>query len=41
MITTIRVKYSTKDLLDKIGSKGDTYDSIVSKLAKKHLGVVE
>ena len=29
MITTIRLKRSTKALLDQVGNKGQTYDEIV------------
>jgi len=37
MITSIRIKYSTKELLDQLGSKGDSYDSIVSRIANEIL----
>jgi len=35
--TSIRVKVETKDLLDKLGSKGDSYDDIILRLALKAL----
>ena len=38
MITSIRIKRSTKAILDEIGSKGDTYDSIVAKVANEFVG---
>ena len=34
-IETIRVRQETKELLDKIGNKGETYDDIVLRLATK------
>jgi len=30
--TSIAVSRSTKDMLDKIGAKGDTYDDIIRRL---------
>ena len=36
-ITTIKLRKETKSLLDKIGSKGETYDDIVLRLALKAL----
>ena len=33
MITSIRLKRSTKALLDEIGNKGQTYDDVVVMLA--------
>lgn len=30
--TTIRLKNTTKKLLDKLGSKGESYDEILNKL---------
>lgn len=35
--TTIRVHDGTKDLLDRLGAKGDSYDDIVSRLAEAQL----
>jgi len=33
MATTVQVSDETKDKLDNIGNKGDTYDEIISELA--------
>lgn len=33
--TVVRIKVSTKEKLDKIGKKTDTYDSIIEKLLQK------
>jgi hypothetical protein len=35
--TTIRIQIETRELLDKIGNKGDTYDDIVMRLCLKAL----
>jgi len=33
--TTIRIKFSTKTKLDKIGNKNDSYDDVINRLIKK------
>jgi hypothetical protein len=38
MITSIRLKQSTKALLDEIGSKGQTYDDVVVMLVNDFVG---
>jgi hypothetical protein len=35
--TSIRISLETRSLLDKIGRKGDTFDDVVSALAREHL----
>jgi len=35
--TTIRLLVETKELLDKVGHKGESYDDIVRRLALKEL----
>lgn len=37
MITSIRVKTSTKSRINKHGKKGDTYDEILNKILDKIL----
>jgi hypothetical protein len=34
--TTITLRESTKDELDKFGKKGDTYDEIISRLMQEN-----
>lgn len=34
--TSIQISRNTKEKLDKIGNKGDTYDSIVRRLLEKY-----
>lgn len=33
-VTTIQVKTETRDLLKRIGSKGETYDEVIRELAE-------
>ncbi len=37
--TSIRVKVSTKKMLDGVGNKGDTYDDIIRRLAQAAMKV--
>lgn len=42
--TTIRIKKSTREILQNMGKKGETYDDIITRLidiAKKYLVVQE
>ena len=32
----IRIKKRTRDLLNSLGTKADTYDSVINMLIKKH-----
>lgn len=35
--TTIRIKRSTKQILEALGTKGDTFDSIIRRLINNYL----
>ena len=35
-VTTIQVHQSTKDILDEMGSKKDTYESIILRLIENY-----